>query len=453
MTENETVGDGPRCTETFGTWGLVDARKIIVEGRARKQFSPVAMNELRESIERGGLLHPLVVKQLSDGRYRLVAGERRFRACCMLGWREIPCTVRSSMSDIEAKAAELEENLQREDLEWQEQIELMAQIDEVKRAQHGSSSQGKATSGWSVAKTAQLLGVSVGPVSEKIALAKKLRASPELKEKIKNLPLTAAVKEVKRIEERQRVERLQASGALEVDESLLFGSAPEKLRELDEGSVDLVVTDPPFGIGELEDQRGQKRDGVVSYTAKLKDEDNLTLEAATKLFEETAGELVRVLRPGGMFYVFFAWDAHQAFRDSLTSVGLVVAPVPLIWDKGRTTSAFRGYDYSPCYEPILFGYKPPRTRRLAKAAASILRFSPLHANHKVHPFEKPLSLLKFFIEQSTVAGETVLDPFAGSGSTLVAAKELGRRAIGIEVDREHFGMAQSRLVGGESGKL
>ena len=65
---------------------------------------------------------------------------------------------------------------------------------------------------------------------------------------------------------------------------------------------------------------------------------------------------------------------------------------------------------------------------------------------KIHPFQKPQGLLCYLIKQSTQLGQTVLDPFAGSGATVVAARATGRTGLGFEIDEGHFNQAQARLL-------
>ena len=124
--------------------------------------------------------------------------------------------------------------------------------------------------------------------------------------------------------------------------------------------------------------------------------------------------------------------------------------VPLIWQKGSAAAMFKGYEYPSDYEPILFGHASEKTKRLMSPCRATLDFKPISAKLKLHPFEKPQDLLRYLIEQSTMKGELVLDPFAGSGASLLAAKESGRSYLGFEIDKEHFLKAQARLQGLES---
>jgi site-specific DNA-methyltransferase (adenine-specific) len=79
------------------------------------------------------------------------------------------------------------------------------------------------------------------------------------------------------------------------------------------------------------------------------------------------------------------------------------------------------------------------------AAGSVLRFSPVASASRVHPVDKPESLLRALIEPITAPSGLVLDPFAGGGSTLVAARSLGRRAVGVELDEKYCEQAALRL--------
>ena len=161
-----------------------------------------------------------------------------------------------------------------------------------------------------------------------------------------------------------------------------------------------------------------------SYLAKLFPEDNLNPESASRLLDEIMPEVSRVLKPTAHFYVFFSWDIFEALKLSLLSNGLEFQPYPLIWDKGKATGAFNGYNYPSSFEPVLFGWKPPRTRRLSGATRNVILQPPLGHNRN-HPFEKPTKLLELSpLKDQRLSELSVLDPFAGSGSTICAATKL-----------------------------
>ncbi len=200
--------------------------------RVRKDFGDIF--QLAESIKNNGLLHPVVVNEDSTGdkKYVLVAGERRIRACIFNGWTEIPATLFSDMDDLDRKICELEENTMRQDLGWQEQIEAVRQLDELKREKFGAATRSKTSEGWSVKDTAAAIGVSVGSAGQDIRLAKDLLERPDLKKKVGNLPKHAARKIVKQTLQEEMLKRQIAMKQLTISADLRLGSCVDLIDEL-----------------------------------------------------------------------------------------------------------------------------------------------------------------------------------------------------------------------------
>lgn len=184
----------------------------------------------------------------------------------------------------------------------------------------------------------------------------------------------------------------------------------EGLAALGSGSVDMIATDPPYCVGAT--SNGIKG-GYGDYTL-LK-----------PFFAQLAEEWSRVLKPGGYFYMLTDWRTYP-FVYPLLLKRLEVRNV-IIWDK-EWINAGSWYRYR--HEFIIFG-----TWSLKK----------LPPNSPNHPSEKPVSLMKRMIEDGTALGEVVLDPFMGSGSTGVAAVEMGRRFIGYEIDEGWYEVAERRI--------
>jgi len=315
------------------------------------------------------------------------------------------------------------------------------------RASQGSGdNEGK----WSLKKLADKTGKSTATLSIQINLAKKLNERPDLKERVQNLPMYVAIKKVKQIEEQERMERLSKDGLLEIRHDLLLGSCVDLLADLSDSSIDLVITDPPFGIDVLEhdiiSQKGGPSDSQ-SYKQVANANDNMARDDVMALLDEVIPLLFQKMKPGSHFYMFFGWSLYDHIVRKMRSEGFVVQHVPIIWDKGRTTTPFMGYYYASSYEPVLFGCKPPRDKRLINPCKDIVLHKPVESKKKIHVFEKPLELLKYFILQSTNKGDLILDPFAGSGSSLVAGLELGRSVKGFELSKANFMRAQKRLTG------
>ncbi len=407
---------------------LVDLKSIYVkEGRGRKEFKGIP--DLMESIKNHGLLHPPVVVE-KDGKYELIAGERRYRAITLLGWEKLPVTLLEDVSELQKKELELEENIAREDLSWPEQIELYRQIDELKREIYGSKMQGDSKGdGWNTQKTAELVKVDRSNLQKQINFAKMLNDNPTLKETLKGLPLSTAMRKAKLIIEKEKVERVAKDKPIQAD--ILLGDCRELIKEIPDESVNLLLTDIPYGIKAI-------TDGEKDYQAIVNEKDNMEFKDTLSLMQDLIPELNRVLKPSSHFYIFFSINQYDFLYNEMNKKGFHVDPVPIVWDKRRTTTPFRGYSYSACYELCLFGHKLPRERMLSKPAKTIIEEKVTSIVDKVHVFQKPISLLRFFLEQSTNLGDVVLDPFAGSGSTIIAAKALGRTGIGFEVNKENY---------------
>lgn len=150
----------------------------------------------------------------------------------------------------------------------------------------------------------------------------------------------------------------------------------------------------------------------------------------------------RLLKPDAIAFVFcgaqhLALTEHFISRYTRFSIKEV-----LCWNKG---SAGFGYTFRRSFENILVLTKGNPTFKI-KGMPTVLNYG--RTLKREHPHAKPLPLLQHLIEAATEPGDTVLDPFAGSGSTLVAAKSLGRRFVGVEID-PHYADVAKRRVGDE----
>ena len=208
---------------------------------------------------------------------------------------------------------------------------------------------------------------------------------------------------------------------------IIQGDCREILPCLPDESVDLLLTDPPYGM------RYRARAG----SRPIVGDDDLSW------FGPFIREAYRVLKANTHAYLFCNEYGLATFRTEMAAAGFKVKRL-LVWVKDQHTAGDLGGDYANRTEYLLFGHKG---RRLLNGHrdANVLFFKRA-GRKRLHPTEKPEDMLRYFIEKSSVPGELVLDPFAGSGSTCRAAKETGRRYLGIEVDRKYAEIARS-LVG------
>ena len=209
------------------------------------------------------------------------------------------------------------------------------------------------------------------------------------------------------------------------------GDCLEILKQIPDGSVDMVLTDPPYGI---DYQSSRVKDKNKRFSKILNDK---------KPFIAFIGELSRVLHRSGCCMIFTRWDVQQVFIDELTKHGLKPKNV-IIWDKVVHGMGDLQRSFGSRYESIIFVANPD-FRFTGKRPTDIIRQTRVPANKLLHPNEKPVDLLAELINKCTKNGSTVLDCFMGSGSTGVACVNTGRKFIGIELDEHYFNVAEQRI--------
>ena len=416
----------------------IQIKDLKIVNRGRKDYGDLM--EMSNSIKKYGLINPILVQPITDERYKyeLIAGERRTKASILAGCLEIEATTRENCSAILKKEYELEENIQRKELLWSEQCQMMLMLDDLKRKEHDSPVEIKSGNrhtgelSWGIKDTALALNKSVGTVAQDLKLARAMKDNPKLAMELQRLPKVAAFKKLQSIEENQRLQRLYKDKVIDSTDAIQHGSCLDLIKNLKNESVDLIVTDPPFAVAKINEAKG-------TYNDLRKEDDNSNEATMHDLYEKLVPEMYRVLKPGGHIYMFFGNEWYPFLVDVFKRNAFILDPVPLIWNKGRTTTPFRGNNYQQCYEPILFIQKSaPDFRRLEKPSSNILNFSIVSQKEKRHVFHKPANLIEFLITQSSMMGQTVLDPFSGSGQTVKSALKLKRKGIGFELSKEHY---------------
>jgi site-specific DNA-methyltransferase (adenine-specific) len=392
---------------------------------------------MADSIKRFGLIHPIVVTPdpSNSSKFILVAGERRYRGAVLAGLSEVQASLREGASSLMAEI-ELEENVCRANIDFEEEGIILRKITERKKAEDPS---------WKLEDTAEMTGRSVGDVSSKIKIAKKFQERPELKKACADgkMPYTATLKKIDQIEEAEKVQRLADQGQIQLTTDLQHGDCRKLIARLKPASVDLLLTDPPYGLEKLEALR-EAGSAKLSGHQLMSEMHNLNIEKVLELLQDLAPEFHRVLKPGAHFYMFSGFQHIGRFIDALDP-HLEFQPPIVIWDRGKPSSPGYGYNYLSRVEAIIYGCRPPKGRRLTESMYNVIECPDVPKPLRMYPTEKPTPLLQTLIKQSTSPNGLVLDPFAGSGSTLAAAREVGRRGIGFEINEESFLRAQKRL--------
>lgn len=203
------------------------------------------------------------------------------------------------------------------------------------------------------------------------------------------------------------------------------GDAGEVLPGLRTESLDLLLTDPPYGDG-YESGRRAERFGQITMDTLADREDH----------REILRHAVRVIGQHRHLYVFGPAELVDGLKVSATT--------ELIWDKGSMGMGDLTSPWGSSHERITFGVSKHRhageagkgSQAVRLRKGSVLRFDKVTGRKLVHPNQKPVPLLRELLESSSRQGETVLDPYAGSGSTAVAAVLCGRRAVLVEKDAQ-----------------
>jgi len=232
--------------------------------------------------------------------------------------------------------------------------------------------------------------------------------------------------------------------------NLMNGDCLERMKEIEDGSVDMVLADPPYGTTAC------KWDSIIPL-------------------EPMWEQLKRVIKPNGaivmtasqpftttliasnmkMFKYCWVWEKEQAvnFMFLKKQAGKIHEDIPVFYAKqpNYIPQMSKGYRKSrsgsknKVESHELNGGSPTRSGATDRYPTSILKFN--RDRGKIHPTQKPVALMEYLIKTYTNEGETVLDFTMGSGTTGVACKNLNREFIGIEMDLEYFKIAGYRIMG------
>ena len=205
--------------------------------------------------------------------------------------------------------------------------------------------------------------------------------------------------------------------------TIYHGDALLILPQLPELSVRCIITDPPYGVS-------LKESGEVYMVGDTVD-----------LFPYVLPLLRRVLADDGAIYAFSSTSRLALNLPSFQTYFKMHSMI--IWDKriGRVPRQLSHYKLR--YEPILYGSKG--LHRLNEYADDVFCVDIPRGKKRVHPTQKPVEVMKYLLSNSSVEGQVALDPFLGSGTTVVAAKVLNRKAIGIEIEERYCEITAKRL--------
>ncbi len=401
------------------------AQVKIPKDRAREDKGDI--EGLADDIKRRGLLQPVTV----DAEFLLMAGERRYLAHRMLNKDTIWVIVRKDKG-VDKDEIELVENTRRKDLTWDERAKLELKIWNRKTDELGEYDPTVNPKGWSKVKQGRLVGADEAAIRRRLELAETMQEVPELQLETCKTEDEAWKLNSKLKEKHVEMEMLKKVPT-HVREAINQAEAHYKIgnffnQQLEPESFHFAEVDPPYGVDldkrkarNVEDNMGEYREWEEgSYPA---------------LFQKTAESVLRALKPNSFAVFWYGMTWHAEVLSILRSVGYGVPDIPAVWTKGEAgQTASPDTTLGSCYEPFFLARKGQP--KLAKPGrGNVFNFPGILK--KVHPTEKPITLLEEILRTCLTPGSTILVPFLGSGVTLRAAFKLGHTGVGWDLSQEH----------------
>lgn len=221
---------------------------------------------------------------------------------------------------------------------------------------------------------------------------------------------------------------------------LYHGDCLEIMKDIPDGSVDLVLTDPPYKMN-------HSTGGCTNIGLKNKWQGNIKAGNTVMNFDlnikflDWLPEVYRVLKSGSHCYIFCNDKNVQELLNEATKCGFRESNI-LVWVKNNATP---NRYYMKNLEFVLFLYKGKAKPINNMGSKCAIEVKNINGKQKLHATQKPIDLLEIYIKNSSKQRDVVLDLFMGSGSTGVACVNTNRKFIGIELDKGYFEIASERI--------
>jgi len=410
----------------------IQIKDLKISERVRKEFSNI--DELAGSIKELGLLQPILVSNDNE----LIAGHRRVLASKLLGLKDIECSKINPSNELQKLDMELAENVKREDFNPMELARGLSKRKELYEFEHPETKHGgdrkssrkddDLNTPTFVASTSSLLNISESNVEKTLQLND---IKPELQDKVENNELRKSQALAIHRKEKKINKLKEEVKELKPQEINLFeGDCLKQLDNVKDDSVACLIIDPPYGIDYQSNFKLAKHDKINEDTKE-----------AFELLDKSLSKVKPKMLKDSHVYIFTTWKVFEKVKPIVEKYFEVKNA--LIWNKNNWSMGDLKGNYAEKYEMIIFATQGERNLLGDKRPVNVLDFE--RTGNSNHPTEKPVELLKELIRNSTVEGELVLDYFAGSGSTLLGAKELKRKYLGIENKQEYINVIKKRV--------
>jgi ParB family transcriptional regulator, chromosome partitioning protein len=410
---------------TSAQFQSVSTSAIIVDRDERQRSDLEDVDVLADSIRRLGLIHPLVVTR----ELVLVSGERRLTAVKSLGWSHVTIQFQDECDAYLLHAIELEENVKRRELPWQDECKAVQEYHQLRAAEEAK---------WTLEDTAEALGLTQPEASARITVAKEL-ADP--KSMIHAAPrYTTAVNMTRRTAERKAAAELdKVLDLVEPDrpkDMILNTSFLKWAPEYRGPLFNFIHCDFPYGIN-------AHKFGSAFVGGHVHGDYEDTKENYIELIKCLLGNLDKIMSDSGHLLFWFSMTHYHETFELLSSEFFVDA-YPLVWHKSDNAgNAPRPQHMARrVYETAFFCSRGDHP--IVKIASNLFSASTVSDRHMS---EKPVTMLTHFFKMLVDGHTAMLDPTAGSGSALRAAKRLGAtRIMGLEINEQFARDANKALT-------
>jgi len=231
---------------------------------------------------------------------------------------------------------------------------------------------------------------------------------------------------------------------------IICGDCLEVMKGMPDECVDLVMTDPPFCVdyGKRTKTlfRKQKQINLSYLWDKIVD-----LKKYRKFINDCLIEIFRIMKKNSSLYLWCGDNSLSYFRDFMEKIGFKYKAT-IIWHKTNPVPQFRKVNFLSSVEFLCFSQKgnPTFNFKFQKNMHNFIESSICMGKERVgiHEAQKPLSIIRHFIEISSNKNNLIADFFLGSGTTALACKQLKRNFIGIEINPDYCKIAEERLAQG-----
>lgn len=433
---------------------LIPLDTIEVKNRQRAAIATGPLNDLKESIMGRGLLNPPVCWfDPVTSKWTLVAGERRYRAIIELTQNRItfrhaeahvpigfiPITpLGDYLDELGRFEAELDENVQRVDLEWPEKMKAYAALHEMRKATNPSQTILDTAVELSQ-KTHQAESHSHRLITQASVIAKHLDNPKIAQARNASEALGLIYKQEEERVMAALVKRQIAALPEKPDIEIQHGDLLKLLPRLLANTFDLILSDPPYGIAV----------SGAGFRARSVHHHNYvdTADSAKEIAQCILTEGFRITKPRANIFIFCDIDLFPWLKTAASNMGWVPFRRPLVWMKSESEGLAPWGSQGPRITTEFIFYATKGQRGLNASPVDVFDDRRVSRTDRIHAAEKPVSLFKRLISCASLPGDHILDPCCGSGASLVAALDLNRRGLGIEIDDDYYNTALANVFG------